>query len=293
MADTKISLLTELTTIADADLLAVVDDPAGSPVTKKITRENLLGSAPIKNDTISEKTSEAGVTVDGLLIKDGRIVGWDGWSLITATWTRIGNHAFTTTGNTTTTYRKGTKVRYKDGGAYEYGTVISSSYADPITTVTLATTTDYAMAEATITDTYISYINDPEGFPPFFNFTPVVSFAGGAGNVEPTFSSKAATFKTAGNLMYINIRWLNSSGGTAGAGSGILLLSSPGTNLMTTNGWHGLAYILNGSTTTSCFAQGAAESLLFASLSAGATQTGASFNDANIRRVYAFLTIAI
>lgn len=42
MADTKISALTALATVADEDLLAIVDDPSGSPVTKKITRANLL-----------------------------------------------------------------------------------------------------------------------------------------------------------------------------------------------------------------------------------------------------------
>tara|TARA_Y100000310_G_scaffold280361_1_gene300044 strand:+ start:1842 stop:2579 length:738 start_codon:yes stop_codon:yes gene_type:complete len=42
MADTKITDLTELTTIASADELAVVDDPAGSAATKKITKANLV-----------------------------------------------------------------------------------------------------------------------------------------------------------------------------------------------------------------------------------------------------------
>ncbi len=41
MADTKISDLTELTLPASTDLLAIVDDPAGTPATKKITLENI------------------------------------------------------------------------------------------------------------------------------------------------------------------------------------------------------------------------------------------------------------
>lgn len=44
MADQKITELTELTAPADADIVPIVDDPAGSPVTKKITRANLIGS---------------------------------------------------------------------------------------------------------------------------------------------------------------------------------------------------------------------------------------------------------
>src|SRR5262245_20217952 len=41
MADTKISSLTALSTPSDDDLFAVVDDPTGSPVTKKVSLTNL------------------------------------------------------------------------------------------------------------------------------------------------------------------------------------------------------------------------------------------------------------
>lgn len=41
MADAKISALPELTIVDQADLLAIVEDPAGTPITKKITVANL------------------------------------------------------------------------------------------------------------------------------------------------------------------------------------------------------------------------------------------------------------
>lgn len=43
MADTKISNLTELTSPVGDDILPIVDDPSGSPSTKKISYSNLLG----------------------------------------------------------------------------------------------------------------------------------------------------------------------------------------------------------------------------------------------------------
>lgn len=42
MPDLKISQLNELTDAADTDILAIVDDPSGSPETKYITKANLL-----------------------------------------------------------------------------------------------------------------------------------------------------------------------------------------------------------------------------------------------------------
>ena len=102
---------------------------------------------------------------------DLRYIQQDGWIPVSATWTRTGNHTFTVSGDVTATYRKNTRVRYKDGGSYEYGVIASSSYSSPNTTVTLITNSDYAMAAATITDKYISPIINPEGFPQWFNWT--------------------------------------------------------------------------------------------------------------------------
>ncbi|MEK0338448.1 MAG: hypothetical protein QQN41_13550, partial [Nitrosopumilus sp.] len=62
MADQKITELTELTTPASADVLAIVDDPTGTPVTKKITYGNV--EASIDHTAISNIGTNTHAQVD-------------------------------------------------------------------------------------------------------------------------------------------------------------------------------------------------------------------------------------
>jgi hypothetical protein len=59
MADKKVSQLPSLTTTAAPDLLMIVDDPNGTPVSKNITVKNLFGAIP------SNTVFSANVTVRG------------------------------------------------------------------------------------------------------------------------------------------------------------------------------------------------------------------------------------
>jgi hypothetical protein len=128
----------------------------------------------------------------------------DGWQARTETWTRTGNHTFTVSSDLTATFRKGTKIRYKDGGSYEYGVVGSSSFASSTTTVNLIPNTDYAMAAATITDTYISYIENPEGFPDTFNYTATAAPGSGAWSGSPAYTIAAAKWKVIGKQIKVD-----------------------------------------------------------------------------------------
>lgn len=78
MADTKITDLTALTSAADADIIPIVDDPSGTPVTKKITKANLL-TGQVAKSTLSAKgnilAASAAATPAGLTVgSDGQIL---------------------------------------------------------------------------------------------------------------------------------------------------------------------------------------------------------------------------
>ena len=60
MADSKITALSENTTPLSTDILPMVDDPAGTPVTQKVTLANLLAVGI--SDTAYDPTTWDAVT---------------------------------------------------------------------------------------------------------------------------------------------------------------------------------------------------------------------------------------
>ena len=63
MADKKVTQLTALTAPANTDLLLVIDDPAGSPISKKITIEDLFGKTSGLSVTTINLTSTGDTTL--------------------------------------------------------------------------------------------------------------------------------------------------------------------------------------------------------------------------------------
>jgi hypothetical protein len=96
----------------------------------------------------------------------------NGWFPTTDTITRTGTHTFTVPNDRTTQFRKGAKFAYTDALDNEYGVIASSVYTatDTATTVTLIDNTDYGMSTDAIADPALSYIENPAGFPDWFNF---------------------------------------------------------------------------------------------------------------------------
>ena len=65
MADKKISQLNALTTPATEDLMVIVDDPTGTPVSKQISLLNLFGGVPGNTTIAGTTTMQANVTISG------------------------------------------------------------------------------------------------------------------------------------------------------------------------------------------------------------------------------------
>lgn len=139
-----------------------------------------------KVDSIGENTAAAGVTVDGLLIKDGTPI-YDGWMIGNDTWTYASATSFTIAGvDRTARFPVGTKLKLSQSGI-KYFYVTSTSFSTD-TTVNITGGIDYTLANAAITSPFYAYMGTPQGFPTWFAFTPVfANFTVGNGTVFGTF----------------------------------------------------------------------------------------------------------
>ena len=166
------------------------------------------------NQTILEivkKITENKADIQYLLALRKDIIPTSGW-VASSEWTRKSDYEFECDNDQTLYFTKGTKVRYElISGTYEYGIVTNSSYAIK-TTVTLATNADYAMTSSPII-TNISHIENPEGWPDWFNFTLVV---GGSGAMTYTLvSTQECKFRVSAQTVFFMVRASGTTGGVA------------------------------------------------------------------------------
>lgn len=185
MADQKITQLTELTTPALEDLFAIVDDPSGTPVTKKVS---------------------------GTSLSQTLFTPLDGWIPVTDTWTYASASTFTISGvDRTAIYTKGTRLKFTQT-TVKYAVVVASSFSTN-TTVTIAVNTNYTIANASITLPYYSHQNGPAGYPVFFNWTPTYSASG-----SMTYTSVTTTFAgysvSSSGLLTGMVKFYGTTGGT-------------------------------------------------------------------------------
>ncbi len=145
------------TTPADADVVGLMDSAAGN-ILKKLSWTNI--KATLKT------------YFDGLYPQQ------DGWIPITGTWTRNDANKINVPSGAASIYNVGDKIRWKQGGAYKYGNIIT--IAD--TLLTIAINIDYTVtgsAGDALTDCAYSHAETPLGFPPYFNYAATLVADGG------------------------------------------------------------------------------------------------------------------
>lgn len=112
----------------------------------------------------------------------------DGWLPTGETWTYVSATTFTISGDKTGKYQIGDKIKLTQT-TIKYFSVVEVSYSSPNTTVTITGGTDYTLADATITSPFYSKMENPQGFPSGFNFTPTLAnITLGNGDVEGRFA---------------------------------------------------------------------------------------------------------
>jgi hypothetical protein len=151
----KITAYDALTEVASGDIIPIVD----------------VSDTTMGVDGTNKKVTRATLLRDNLY----------GWTPAESTWTYASATTFTIAGvDRTNEYRKGGKIRWKQGGAYKYAYILSSAFSTD-TTVTITGGSDYTIANSAITDNYVSYEVSPLGFPDWFAWAPVMARNTGTG----------------------------------------------------------------------------------------------------------------
>lgn len=138
-----------------------------------------------------------------------------GWTAAGETWTYASATTFTVPTDLTVKYQKGTKIQLTQT-TVKYFYVVASSYAAPNTTVTITAGTDYALANAAITVPCYSYMENPQGFPDIFNYTPIWS-----GDIAPPAIGNGTllgTFSVVGKKIFNRVYLRAGSTTTFGTG---------------------------------------------------------------------------
>ena len=255
MADQKITALDALTTAESTDILPIVDDPSGAPVTKKITVGNIVSSLKASGAEIDTGTDDAKIvtpkaiadskvvftekeqtltsktltspTINTPIISTPTIRLWDGWNDANETWIYASASTITVPAGATSKYQKGDKIRLKQGGDWKYFYIIE--VADTLLTVTGGS--DYTVASAAITDNYYSKAENPQGFPDWFNFTP--SWAASGSMTYTSVTTSLCKFRISGKTLTLQVKASGTTGGTASNG---IYLTQPIANLINVSG---------------------------------------------------------
>ena len=146
-------------------------------------------------------TENGNLTLTGGLINNLHDETSTGWAVFSETCTYASAVTFTISGDYTSVFSFGTKVKLTNS-TLKYGTVSGSSYSAPNTTVTLFTNTDYSLASAAISGVYISRLKQPQGFPACFNYTSTTNSQAGTWTLSNLY---VAQFSVDGSYVDLTI----------------------------------------------------------------------------------------
>jgi len=216
---TSVDLVTGTPQNYAAGALTRVYIPLSSEVQNRMVAHNLeqhaqdgthtdITADSVATDTITEKTTAAGVTIDSFGIKDGSPKNWDGWITPDETWTYASASTFTVPGDQTAKYIKGTRLKWTQT-TVKYGVVASSTYGAS-TTVTIIVNTDHTIANAAITANYYSYAVRPQGYPAEFNYTPTWTNVSGG-------TATYAVYSVNGKTVHFRVKYTLAGAGVSGS----------------------------------------------------------------------------
>lgn len=117
--------------------------------------------------TYGEQPTEAKWDQLGLNDKRFNEILTYGWQDPGETWTYASATTFTISGDKTTKYQKGDRIKLTQT-TVKYFVVVNVVYSSPNTTITVTGGTDYTLANAAITANYYSKDASPVGFPGIF-----------------------------------------------------------------------------------------------------------------------------
>lgn len=195
----------------------------------------LVGDVRVDGDgKISGRLSAKYFTWNERQLEIGWIKDKYTWYYVSATSVKI-----LTEENLSDVFSAGTKVRYKQGGAYKYAYVTGTIFGSDVMILILNAGTDYSVSNAAITDNYFSHAVPAPGFPDLFNWTPNYS-----DNTTMTFSSVTtnyARFRIKGKTLEY---WVSFKGTTGGSTAAYLNFRLP--RGIANAGYGGTGYVIDG-----------------------------------------------
>lgn len=181
-------------------LISGIQGPTGSAASL-----SAIGSGIKMTDTASSYVRSLSAGTGMALVSSSDTVRVDivdsGWIDPGETWTFATATTFTITGDKTGRYNKGDKIRLTQT-TQKYFYIIAVAFSS-VTTITVTGGSDYTLANAAITSPGFSKWETPQGFPQWFNWTPV--FTGFSADPTTIFNR----FNIRGTMVTCTFRQVN------------------------------------------------------------------------------------